>query len=152
MRGRRGGALIDVVAGAALLSVLALSAGRVAMSGTDLMRAQAGSAQAAVEVREVLDAVARDVAEAREVRRTGATLTLVLADGRTVSYDSRGSGLVRTQGSEEGEEWQRLQAEFQMSSTGLVEVYLTAERVRGRAPLTCESAFWARASSQRRSQ
>jgi hypothetical protein len=152
VRGRRGAALIDVVAGAALLSILALAAGRVAMSGTDLIRAHAGSAQATVEVGEALDALARDVAEARDLRCTGATLDLVLADGRTVSYDSRESGLVRAEGRDEGQEWPRLQAEFEASGTGLVDVHLTAERVRGRAPLSCESAFWARASSQRRSQ
>jgi hypothetical protein len=143
VRRAHGAALVDLVIGVALLSILALAAGRLALSGTDLVRSQAGSAKAVTGAREVLGALAGDVPSAREISSSRSTLSTVGPDGRVTRYENTDDGLRRMPSEGEPQEWPGMHAEFEVSASGLVEVQLEAERPGERPALTCESAFWA---------
>jgi hypothetical protein len=148
----RGALLLDVLMALGLLSILSLVAGRLLLGGMHVLRAQARSAQAVVQTREALAALARDVPQATRMRGSAGSLTVVLADSRKAMYRDRESGLTRTGPDGAITTWPSLRAEFALAKSGLVDVTLSASRSDGRPALVCESAFWARASSTGRAR
>jgi hypothetical protein len=146
MRNREHGTLLlDVLIGMGMLTVLAVLAGRLVCSGLDVIRSQAHSAAAAVDVQQVLSCLTEDVPAARSARCSGTVLTLTTAEGRKVTYREAVDGLRRERAGLRSEEWPRVRAEFGVRDSGLVEIRLTTSGLGHRPGIVCESAIWARA-------